>query len=135
MRRLVIPGSLFQGEWPLPKNNVLIESFEYQIGNKYIFKFSFLPQKNKEETDYKTSANQNKEEIEPLQEQRKAHEHKSYADTVRSQVHQNNTIHQPDSYKVIEQMFIKQSQKIDTVLQQMSTLLELITVLVSKLTK
>lgn len=97
--------------------------------------FEHKPQKNKEETDNKTSANLNKEVNELLQEQRKVHEHKSYADTVRSKVHQNNTNHQPDSYKVIEQMFIKQSQKIDTVLQQMSTLLELIAVLVSKLTK
>ncbi|CAF4788640.1 unnamed protein product [Pieris macdunnoughi] len=98
-------------------------------------KFEYKPQKDKEETDNKTSANQNKEENEPLQEQRKAHEHKSYADTARYKVHQNNTIHQPDSYKVIEQMFIQQSQKIDTVLQQMSTLLVLIAVLVTKLTK
>lgn len=50
-----------------------------------------------------------------------------------SQSAQPNVDLQPNSLKLIEQIFSKQSEKIDLVLQQMSTLLQLITSLISKL--
>lgn len=43
--------------------------------------------------------------------------------------------HQPLSYNRIEEIFIKQSEKIDIILQQMSNMLGLLTTLVNKLTQ
>ncbi|CAK1588944.1 unnamed protein product [Parnassius mnemosyne] len=62
-------------------------------------------------------------------------EKKTYAETTYSKPNPQEPDMQSTSFKTLEYMFIKQSEKIDFLLQQMSTLLQLITTLISKPSK
>lgn len=77
----------------------------------------------------------NPKHMEDLQKKQKPREtNKSYASVAQS--HPTSPTEEQSQHPVtLENMFLKQSEKIDLLLQQMSTLLQLITTLVSKLAK
>ncbi|CAH2103968.1 unnamed protein product [Euphydryas editha] len=60
---------------------------------------------------------------------------KTYAEATNSKPDKPGPDTRSSSYKTLENMFIKQSEKIDLLLQQMSTLLQLITTLISNSSK
>lgn len=127
---------------PHPANYKGCEVYQEILSRKTQKKFPIKQRKEEHqkqnERDITDPINLNSVDARPPPKQNTKKEHKTYAEAINNQKSIDQTFTQPGSdtqsapYKTLEHMFIKQSEKIDLLLQQMSTLLQLITTLISK---